>query len=99
MASCTNCGTEFSFMAALKSFTPWSIKCSGCNERIRSSILTFFIAFILFIAFIFLFVYLTNSELSRNQTYLSILVIGFLMEILWFLLLKTGVIKSNLVRK
>ena len=99
MANCINCGTEFSFIAALQSLTPWSIKCLGCNERIRSSILTFSITCMLYVAFcIFAFTYLSIFNLSMGTAIIVVLVVGMAMEIVWFLLLKTGVVRSNLTR-
>jgi hypothetical protein len=50
----------------------------------------------LFVAFcIFVFIYLSSFNLSLSRIIIAVLVVGMAMEILWFLLIKTGMIRTT----
>ena len=102
MSKCSNCGTPFKFSDALKGFNPASIKCSGCKERIKSSYVTLAITFMLYLA-ILAAIWLLPLPLQEigvaNTVTLKLVVLcacGLFFEFLYYKLLATGTIKSNL---
>lgn len=98
MSSCNNCGKQFKFSDTLKGFNPASVKCSGCPERVKSSYLTLLL---IFVAYIALFVGILSLPLFYNAFIgsMKLIILGILalvFEYLYFYLLNSGKIKSNL---
>jgi len=89
-------------MDALKGFNPASIKCSGCNERIKSSYITLGITFVLYLILLAALwaLPLPYPEIGAANAgtlkLVALFVLGLIFEILYFKLLATGTIKSNL---
>lgn len=102
MSNCRHCGTPFKFSDALKGFNPASIKCSGCNERIKSSYVTLAITFMLYLAILAALwaLPLSLQEIGAASAgtlkLIALCVFGLLFEFLYYKLLATGTIKSNL---
>jgi len=99
MSKCPNCGTRFSFMDVLKTLNPSSIKCSGCDEYIRSSHLILAGAVALFVAITaaFWFSPWSGQKLTGMPMLVFLAVLGGIFEYGYFYLLSKGVILSNLV--
>ena len=102
MSKCSHCETSFKFIDVLKGFNPASIKCSGCTERIKSSYITLAITSVIYLALLAALLSLPfpYSEASNTNSGAVILVVmlalGLLFEVVYFKLLATGIIKSNL---
>lgn len=98
MSNCSNCETKFKFSDTLKGFNPASVKCSGCSERVRSSYLTLLIIFVVYIALFLgiLSLPLFSSALIGSMKLITLGVLALVFEYLYFFLLNSGKIKSNL---
>jgi hypothetical protein len=98
MSSCSNCETKFKFSDTLKGFNPASVKCSGCSERVKSSYLTLLIIFVVYMALFvgILSLPLFSSALVGSMKLITLGVLALVFEYLYFYLLNSGKIKSNL---
>lgn len=93
MSQCSSCSTKFKFSDVLKGVNPSSIKCGGCDERVKSSYLALFIGVVLFSGFSFIILSLPFFSTSKL---VSFFILAFIFELAYFVLLKNGIIKSNL---
>ncbi len=98
MAKCSECKTEFKFVDVLKATNPASVKCSGCENRCKSSYL---ILLPIFLVFVVLALGIWSAELA-NSASAGLIKIGGLVglalafEYGYFLALNKSLIKSNL---
>ena len=100
MSRCDKCGTSFSFMDALKTLNPANIKCSGCDNRIKSIYFVFAFAIILFAlaTTLFWFSPWSGPNITGAPMLVFLGVLGLVFEYGYFFILDNGLIKSNLIR-
>ena len=99
MSHCNQCETRFKFTDVLKATNPASVKCGGCDERIKSSYLVL-VAVIIVFALIIIPLWSMDFNLGANGGMLKLVglgVAGLVFEFGYFYLLAKGTIKSNLI--
>ncbi len=98
MSHCNQCETRFKFTDVLKATNPASVKCGGCDERIKSSYLTLVAVLVLF-ALVIIPLWTMKLDLGGNEGIIKLMglgVVGLVFEFGYFYLLAKGTIKSNL---
>ncbi len=98
MSHCNQCETRFKFTDVLKATNPASVKCSGCDERIKSSYLILMGVLVLF-ALVIIPLWTMKLDLGSDGGIIKLIglgVVGLAFEFGYFYLLSKGAIKSNL---
>jgi len=99
MSKCKHCNSKFKFMDVLKTINPARIKCSGCEEYIKSSYVAFFLGIAVFglLSVAFWFSPFSNQQIVGLPMLAFLGILGIVFEYGYFFLLDRAVIKSDLV--
>lgn len=97
MSQCRHCSKPLSFWDVLRAVNPASIPCGGCGQAIlinkKSAILAATLVLMVAIAVCW---YVLSLGYGTSVLVLVVVGLGVLVEMTYYLLIKRGVIKSDL---
>ncbi|SMF56351.1 hypothetical protein SAMN02745866_03607 [Alteromonadaceae bacterium Bs31] len=96
MSKCAGCNKELTFVSVLSAMNPYSLKCGGCDERIKAkpAVVTILVVLIVAVSLAILALPFPGASTSKI---VALLVLGAVFEFGFYLALKKGFIGSNLV--